>query len=180
MAAIIIGKSERILKFMNAANNIILIGMMGSGKSTIGKVLADMLKFDFVDFDEVIVQKQGMSIPEIFEKYGEDFFRTLESNAVREFLGCKNKIIATGGGILKNQQNLENLKKIGKIFYLDAPANILYRRINGDTNRPLLKTLEEFEQTLNEREGSYSKAHHAIDAASTPQEIAREIIEKWK
>lgn len=160
----------------NGKNNIILIGMMGSGKTTVGKALANKLRYDFVDLDEIIVQKQGIEIPEIFKKFGEDFFRKLESEIIEDFSTCENRVISTGGGIVKNEQNIINLKKIGKVFYLCAPSNVLYERIRGDINRPLLKTGAEFEQILNDRENAYKKADYTIDATKTVDEITSEII----
>ena len=165
---------------MDISNNIILIGMMGSGKSTVGQILANTLELNFVDLDETIVQKQGMKIPEIFENFGETFFRTLESSIIDELSDCRNKVISTGGGVVKDIQNLENLKKVGAVFYLSADSNTLYERIKGDINRPLLKTKTEFEQILNERENGYAQAHHKIDATQKPQEIVQEIIEIFK
>ena len=165
---------------MTSASNIVLIGMMGSGKSTVGKVLADVLGFNFVDLDELIAQAEGIEIAEIFARRGEAYFRELETAALEVFEECKDAVISTGGGIVKNEANIAALKKIGAVFYLAAPANVLYDRINGDNKRPLLKTYEEFAQILNEREDAYKKADFTIDAAKSPQEAAEEIIEKWK
>lgn len=161
---------------MNAANNIILIGMMGSGKSTIGKLLADLLKFDFVDLDEFIEKNEAMTISDIFAKQGEDYFRKLETNAVKEFSHLENTVVSTGGGIIKNEANITALKKAGAVFYLSAPANVLYKRIKGDKGRPLLKSEEEFAKILEERENSYKQADFTVDATKSPQEIAQDII----
>lgn len=167
----------RLKKIMNAANNIILIGMMGSGKSTVGKILADSLKFDFVDLDEFIEKNEAMAISDIFAKQGEDYFRKLEFNAAKETIHLQDTVISTGGGIIKNEANIAALKKAGTVFYLSAPANILYRRIKGDSARPLLKTEEEFAKILEERENAYKQADFMIDATKSPEEIAQEIIE---
>lgn len=170
-------KSKKILKFMASSNNIILIGMMGSGKSTIGKLLADLLRFDFVDLDEFIEKNEAMTISDIFAKQGEDYFRKLEADVAKEFSYLDRTVISTGGGIVKNETNIATLKKAGRVFYLSAPANVLYKRIKGDNARPLLRTAEEFAKILEERENSYKLADFTVDATKSPQEIAQEIIE---
>lgn len=166
-----------------AKNNIILIGMMGSGKTTVGKALVDKLgaaKFNFIDLDTFIVQKENLEIPEIFSKHGEEYFRNLETETIKEFSNCKNTVISTGGGIVKESGNLEILKKIGTVFYLSAPPNVLYARIKGDEGRPLLKTEIEFNQIFKCRKFAYTQADYTVDATKNPQEIVQEIILKWK
>lgn len=165
---------------MSAANNIILIGMMGSGKTTVGKVLADVLGFNFIDLDEFIVQSEGTEIADIFARHGEGYFRKLESDALQALEGYQDAVISTGGGIIKNEANIALLKKIGAVIYLCAPADVLYERIKGDAGRPLLKTGVEFAKMLEERENGYLQADFTIDATKHPQEVAREIVEKWK
>ena len=116
---------------------IYLIGMMGCGKSTLGRVLAKRLNYEFIDMDHYIEQKACMFIDEIFDAYGEDYFRALETNTLKEFEDLDNVIIATGGGVIKNK---EHKKLMDKCIYLYVPVSELENRLKNDTSRPLLKT----------------------------------------
>jgi len=161
--------------------NIILIGMMGSGKSAVGKELGCELEhrgYKFVDLDEHIEKHHG-KIADIFATRGEDDFRFLESNALQVFTDKTRIIISTGGGVLKNEENISILRQLGTIFYLQAPANVLYERIKGDIGRPLLKSFNEFEKTLEEREENYKLADHIVDAQRSPRDVAQEVLRRW-
>lgn len=125
---------------------MILIGLMGSGKSTIGKLLASRLSLSFVDLDDIIVQEQGKSIPAIFEQEGENGFRALESQALEEVLKGQSTIIVTGGGAILFKQNRDLMKQAGKVVWLDAPPPVLATRISGDANRPLLLGIDPLEK----------------------------------
>lgn len=118
---------------------IYLIGMPGCGKSTLGKKLAEKLKIEYIDMDNYIEKKAGMFIDEIFDAYGEKFFRDLETNTLKEFMDLDNVIISTGGGIIKNKAHKELMN--GKCIYLDVDLDILDKRLKeSDTIRPLLQT----------------------------------------
>lgn len=118
---------------------IYLIGMPGCGKSTLGKELAQKLKYDFIDMDNYIEKQACMFIDEIFEAYGEDFFRVLETNTLKEFLNLDNVVIATGGGVIKNKANKALMN--GKCVYLEVPVLELEERLaNSMIVRPLLQT----------------------------------------
>ena len=163
--------------------NIALIGMMGSGKSTVAKILANRLKdFSFVDTDEKIVTSQKMSINEIFEKYGEKAFRAIETLQLREVLKKDNQIIATGGGIVISEENLSELLNNSILIYLKADAGELYNRVKNDNERPLLNDCNIKEKIINllsQRENKYNKAHFTIDTTNkTPDIIVKEILEK--
>ena len=117
--------------------NIVLIGMSGSGKTTIGKALSIILNKKLIDIDAYIEETQGKSISEIFNK-GEDHFREIESNAVLKISRNTNTIISTGGGIIKKEKNMLELKKNGIVIYIDRPVERILKDID-DSNRPLLK-----------------------------------------
>ncbi|HEX4878342.1 MAG TPA: shikimate kinase [Limnobacter sp.] len=118
---------------------IVLVGMMGAGKSTVGKALAKHLSWEFTDTDHLIEQQTGVSIPVIFEIEGEAGFRRRESMALANFAGKSRQVLATGGGIVLAQENRDLLKHIGSVVYLSASAAELYQRTKLDKNRPLLR-----------------------------------------
>lgn len=147
--------------------NIVLIGMMGAGKTYIGGKLAKLLAhFSYVDIDSEIENNTKSSISEIFEKHSESYFRELETNTIKEFAKNKNQIISIGGGAFEKSENINALKENGLIFYLKAPAQELFKRIENETNRPVLgkdfsqKTIENL---LKKREKNYKKADFIID-----------------
>lgn len=129
--------------------NIVLIGMMGSGKSSVGKALAQKLQRPFIDTDALIEQRESKSIQEIFELYGENYFRKLEQDVVRELAVYDNHVISTGGGMVMNQQNVDSLKLHGKLFYLRNGVEELEARLgSARDNRPLLGAGKELRDTL--------------------------------
>lgn len=117
--------------------NIVLIGFMGSGKTTIAKAISKKLKFSVLDTDVYIQNKYKMSIKSMFNKFGEEYFRHIESDVCKEISSFQNIIISTGGGIIKNPINIENLKSTAIIVYLDLDFKTSYNRIKN-TNRPLV------------------------------------------
>ena len=117
---------------------IYLIGMMGSGKSTLGKELSKRLGYKFIDMDHYIEEKCCKFIDEIFRDYGEEWFRAFETNTLKEFLEMDDVIIATGGGVIKNKEHKKLMD--GKCIYLSVPVEILEERLAFDDTRPLLKT----------------------------------------
>lgn len=122
---------------MKKGYNIVLIGMPGCGKSTIGEILSYKLKMNLVDLDRYIEKKQGNTIPEIF-KMGEEYFRNIESKCAYEVSKKKNTVICTGGGIVKKQENIEILKENGVVVFINRPLQNIFDDV--DTNsRPLLK-----------------------------------------
>ncbi len=163
--------------------NISLIGMMGSGKSTIGKILSDYMGLSFVDMDSLIVEKESMPITQIFELKGEDYFRQVEKQVLNEILLKDNQVISTGGGVVKLKENISILKEKSKVFYLDVEADILYGRVKNNTDRPLLNDVDmknKIYKLLEERLPLYEKAHFVIDANGIPEYVVTKIIEKLK
>ena len=120
--------------------NIILIGYMGSGKSTVGKKAAKALEYKFLDTDALIEEAEGMAISKLFEEQGEAYFREKETETIRRLLTePKGNIIATGGGLPMREGNAELLKELGTVIYLKAETDTLLKRLTGDTSRPLLQ-----------------------------------------
>src|SRR6056297_3478926 len=117
---------------------VFLCGMMGSGKSTVGRALANRLEVPFCDLDELIVEETGMTIPEIFKEEGESKFREIERKIlIRESQYFKG-VMALGGGSLQNQHMIDHLKIYGWLIFLDVPQSVISQRISGDSNRPML------------------------------------------
>ena len=159
-------------------NNIVLIGLMGVGKSTIGKALANVLNYNFIDIDEEIVKQENMSINDIFAKKSETYFRKLETQIIKKFAGQKNAVISLGGGAFEKAVNREVLLNSGKVFYLCADVDTLYERIKTDSSRPLLKCDNprgKLEELLKTREPNYKKAHYTIDTNKELNKIVEEI-----
>lgn len=142
---------------MSGGLSIYLCGFMGCGKSHVGRQLASMLDMKFVDLDRYIVAAEGMSIPEIFEKFGEPHFRSLEAKYIRELSG--GNVVATGGGALINDETAQFARDSGISVYIRTAFDECYRRIKGDTNRPLVvnNSPEQLEELYNKRDVIYRR-----------------------
>ena len=161
--------------------NITLIGMMGSGKTTVAKELATRLpELKLVDIDAEIEKSSGKKISEIFLKYGEARFRELENTKIRAFAKLDCQIISAGGGAFENVDNRKLFLENSTVFFLKASAETIYNRIKEETHRPLLKknfSLEKIQHILSLREKNYEKAHYIIDTnKKTPYNIVEEIL----
>jgi shikimate dehydrogenase len=161
--------------------NIVLIGMRGSGKTAVGKVLAQRLGRELIEMDELIVQKAGLTIPEIVEKHGWERFRDLEAELTAEVAKLDNIINATGGGVVVREPNVTKLKQNGLVVWLTAGVDTLLARIGDDESRPLLKgkiRREDLEITLAERQTLYQKAADiTIDTEDkTPEAVVETIV----
>ena len=141
-------------------SNIILIGYMGSGKTSISKKLGEILDREVIELDNIISNKAGISINEIFNKYGEDYFRDMETQVLKESLNKNNTIISTGGGIIVKEENIELLKDSGIVIYLMISPEEVIKRTKKDNTRPLLKdkNIVEIEDMIKNREEKYEKA----------------------
>lgn len=138
--------------------NIVLIGFMGSGKTSVGRHLAALTGHRFVDTDELIVQRAGMEIAQIFETHGEAAFRDWETAVLRELEGVCGVVLATGGGIVLREENRALLRKIGVPVWLDAREDVLFERASRGNKRPLLQCedpREAFDRLRAERKGLY-------------------------
>lgn len=157
---------------------IYLVGFMGCGKSAIGRRLSFFLKMPYYDMDHEIVRQQGMTIPEIFEQYGEAHFRKIETEFLKNFRdeAC---IIATGGGVAVNEENRKIMRQTGLVFFLDAKFEDIYMRIRNDKNRPIVQksTEQELESLYHQRRKCYRLAGHiqVLTAGRTLRQIVEYI-----
>ncbi|QPQ30108.1 shikimate kinase [Lysinibacillus sp. JNUCC 51] len=155
---------------------IYLVGFMGSGKSALGRRLSYLLKMPYYDMDHEIVRQQGMTIPQIFEKYGEARFREIETEFLKKFRdeAC---IISTGGGVAINAENRKIMRRSGLVFFLDATFEDIYKRIQHDPNRPIVQssTKEELEKLYHYRRRFYRETGHI--QVLTEGRTLRQILE---
>ena len=163
--------------------NIVLIGMRGSGKTTVGRILARKTGRQLVETDELIAQKAGLAIPDIAQKHGWKKFRDLEERVTGQVAKLDNIINASGGGVVTREQNIRELKRNGVVVWLTADLDTLLQRVGQDPQRPPLvegrTRREDMELTLKEREALYRQAaDFTVDTGNkTPEETARAILE---
>ena len=168
--------NELIKKFRESCDyNIVLIGFMGAGKSTVARTLGEWFDMDIVEMDELISERQGMSIPEIFEKHGEEYFRNLETNLLIELQKASRTIISCGGGAAMRSQNVSEMKKNGYV--------VLLERVKENDDRPLLKNhknVEYIAELMEKRREKYETAADLIVQTDKKnvQEICKEMITK--
>lgn len=165
-------------KMIKKNRPVYLCGFMGCGKSTAGKLLAKKLGKEFIDLDEYIERREKMSIPEIFDKFGEEYFRKKESEALAD-LPASAGVVATGGGTLLKKENGNIAKRLGTAVYIDAPFELCYERIKGDANRPIAynSTKEQLLERYNARRPLYlENSDFSVDGSGTPMQIVNEII----
>ncbi|MCL5982099.1 MAG: shikimate kinase [Firmicutes bacterium] len=158
--------------------NLVLIGMMGTGKTETGKLLASALRRRLVDTDELLCVRAGLTVTEIFHQHGETHFRRLEREVVQALARENGLVIATGGGVVLNPENVVLLRERGFLVWLQAEAEVLAERLQGDTSRPLLGGEKDLAALLAAREPLYLSAAHArVDTTGkTPLQAAEEII----
>lgn len=170
--------AEKIYQeLLRDTQNIVLSGMPGAGKSTVGKILAQELDKDFFDLDEEIVRLSGRSISEIFATEGEAYFRDLETRVLREVLANKKGIVlATGGGAILKDENIDLLHRNGKIYFLDRPLEALL----PTEDRPLASTADAIRSRYEERYSRYcTTADYHIDADAPIAEVVRRIRKEF-
>ncbi|MCZ6552051.1 MAG: shikimate kinase [candidate division NC10 bacterium] len=160
--------------------NIVLTGMMGTGKTAVGRYLAEQLKIPFYDLDELIEQETGLSISAIFRERGEADFRALERELVTRLCELHGCIIATGGGTIVNPDNLRRLRKHGEIICLTAAPERILERVEGMDHRPLLwhaDKLERIREVMRVREAVYAQVGEPIDTTSlSVEDVAARIL----
>jgi len=160
-------------------NNLILIGFMGTGKSTVGEALARRLNWPLLDLDQLIREREQRSIPDIFATDGEAYFRSVETKLLQESLQPGRRVITTGGGVVLRPENVAAMLAGGVVIALKATPEEIIRRVSGDAQRPLLRgnVEQRVHQLLAERAGMYDFAPLQIETTGRPvAEIVDEII----
>lgn len=165
--------------------NIVLIGFMGSGKSTISRALSKVFAMEVIEMDQVIAEREGMSISEIFEVHGEEYFRNLETELLRELQNRKGVVISCGGGVPMRDENVVEMKKNGKVVLLTASAETILDRVKNNHDRPLLennKTVTFISDLMTKRRDKYEAAADIIIQTDDKSafEICEEIIRRTK
>ncbi|MDQ7056769.1 MAG: shikimate kinase [Persephonella sp.] len=162
--------------------NIYLVGFMGSGKSTIGKLLSEKTGMKFVDIDQMIERHERRKISEIFEKEGKAISDKRKRKCLKKFQRKKGIIVSTGGGLGADTGNMERMKNTGTVIWLDASLETILERTENDTERPLLKQpYERLKKLYEERKKVYRTADIHINVnRKSPEEIVQEIMESWK
>ncbi len=160
--------------------NIILTGFMGTGKTTVGKLLARQMDYDFVDTDELIEARQGCSVAEIFHTRGEAAFRALEAEVARELAGREGLVIATGGRLMLDRDNAETLGRTGRIFCLHAGPEEILARVSRDGGpcRPLLEgadPLDAIRSLLAQRAQGYARFEKIETTGRTPGAVVQDL-----
>ncbi len=181
----ILYRSKRIQSHEIFDHNIFLIGFMGAGKSTISKALQHTFGMDVIEMDQIIAERNEMSIPEIFETYGEEYFRNEETNLIRECQNMKNVIISCGGGVAMRQENVDEMRKSGKIVLLTATPETILERVKSSHDRPLLennKTVEHITELMEKRRPAYEAAGDIKISTNNKDafQICEEIISEVK
>ena len=162
--------------------NLYLVGMMGAGKTLVGRLLATQLGYGFVDTDAVIEEVTKQSITQLFAHFGEPAFRQMESQVLAQVCAYTNLAIATGGGIVMRRENWSYLHH-GLVVWLDVPVELLYARLTNDTTRPLLNDpdpLRKLQTLLEQRQPLYAQADLRITVSDeeTPEQIATRVLKK--
>lgn len=164
-------------------NNIFLIGFMGAGKSTIAAELTKELGMQRIEMDQMIVEQQNMPISEIFDKFGEEYFRNIETDLVRELTDKKQMVVSCGGGIVLRDENAKLMKESGAIVLLTATPETIYERVKNSTERPILNgnmNVEYISSLMDQRKDRYfAVADYVVTTdGKSAKEICAEIIEK--
>jgi shikimate kinase len=159
-------------------SKIVLCGFMGTGKTTVGKLVADQLGWDFVDTDALIVERAGITIPDIFKRYGEAMFRSYERQIAQEAALWQRIVLSTGGGMPVNPENLKDLQRNGLVICLNASPEAIEERLGTGEGRPLAN---DWRKLLEARRDAYARIPHHIDTTGrTAEDIAQEVIALWQ
>jgi len=160
--------------------NIFLVGFMGAGKSTVGKILADKIGYGYCDADKFIEEQAGTTITQIFADHGEQYFRDLESESIEVLASNDKQVVATGGGVVQRDRNWNAMKKNGLTIYLKASVETIWERIKDDNSRPLLQVenpVNAARELLKKRTPMYEKADIIISTDNLSlKQVADEIL----
>jgi len=169
--------------------NVYLVGLMGAGKTTIGRSLAKRLALDFVDSDHEIEARTGVSIPTVFEIEGEEGFRKREALVIADLSRLSGRVVATGGGAVLREENRSNMKASGFVVYLNVPPHTLLERTRNDRNRPLLQVADpllRLKELFVQRDPFYREVADLVvdggrsNAQGVLQLLIKEVGERWK
>jgi shikimate kinase len=165
-------------------DNLVLIGFMGTGKSSVGRMLASQLQFDFIDTDELIEARIGKTISEIFSHNGEAAFRQIERDLVEELSERHRVVVSTGGGLAANEENLKRLKETALVVCLWASPETIWERVRHQTHRPLLRDsdpLAKIRRLLAERERYYRQADVLMNTEMrSTKEVAQHVLHQFR
>lgn len=169
---------------MEKRPNIVITGFMGTGKSTVGKIVSKKLKMKFKDIDELIEKATAMKISEIFKKFGEQRFRDMETEMVKLVTKKDAQVISTGGGAILREENFHRLKENGVVFCLTASEKTIFERLKNNKERPLLQVenpQEKIKELMEQRTPFYEKADFIIHTDSlSVEEVADKIIKEYE
>lgn len=179
--AYIVKNSRKLQARSLFSHNIFLVGFMGAGKTTVSKYLSTMLALERVELDELIVQKEGMTISSIFEEYGEEYFRNCESNALLELQKRSQLVVSCGGGIVLREKNISSMKKNGRVVLLTAEPETTLERVKDSDERPILRNnmnVEFIAGLMEKRREKYLRAADIIvrTDGKTVLEVCEEIV----
>lgn len=159
-------------------HNIVLAGFMGTGKSTVGELIAETLGWRFIDSDQLIVVLENMPIKDIFAHKGEAYFRQIERRVATELAEMRRIVVATGGGMMVDADNRTVMGVRGLLVCLNATPDVIEQRIGGATNRPLLK--DDWRALLESRREAYAALPYQVDTTGkTPEQVAEEVVALW-
>ena len=179
----IVENSRRIQAKTLFTHNILLIGFMGAGKTTISDYLSTMFDMDIVEMDQVIAEREEMSIPDIFATYGEEYFRDLETNLLIEMQSHKNAVISCGGGAALRERNVAEMKKNGRVVLLTATPETIFERVKDSNDRPVLngrKNVKGISELMEQRREKYEAAADIVINTDdkTVLQICEELVQR--
>lgn len=163
--------------------NIVLIGFMGAGKTTISEYLSTMFAMRIVEMDQIIAEREHMTIPDIFETYGEEYFRNLETELLIEMQSERNAVISCGGGVAMRERNVVEMKKNGRVVLLTATPEVIYERVKDSDDRPVLrgrKNVKGIAELMEQRREKYEAAADLVIHTDnkTVLEICEELVQR--
>ncbi|HJB18817.1 MAG TPA: shikimate kinase [Candidatus Bariatricus faecipullorum] len=168
-----------------AQENIFLTGFMGAGKSTVAGCFHSRYGREMIEMDQVITEREGMSIPQIFDRYGENYFRQCETKLLKDLQKQEGMVVSCGGGVILREENVREMKKSGRIVYLAATPETILERVKDSEDRPLLKgkkNVADIQELMNQRKEKYEAAADIIvrTDGKTAENICMEILENLK